>query len=166
MRRRLIVLLLASAGCNEVATAATASATLGVTANVATACSATATALAFGAYTPGAGARNRNTNIRVSCTRSTAFTVALDAGTTPGSSVSQRLLASGPNTLQYNLYTNGARTTIFGDGTAATATVSGIGAGPAAVRTLVVFGRLPDNAANQAAAPGAYGDTITVSVFY
>jgi spore coat protein U-like protein len=166
MRRKLFVVLLTSAVCSGLSTAATTSATMGVSANVASVCSATATALAFGAYTPGTGARNGNTNVRVRCTRTTAFTVALDAGATPGASLTQRLLASGPNTLQYNLYTTAARTTVFGDGSGGTGTRSGTGGGLATVRTVGVFGRLPDSAINRAAVPGGYSDTITVTVTY
>jgi spore coat protein U-like protein len=36
----------------------------------------------------------------------------------------------------------------------------------ATANTVTVFGQLPDNAANQAAVPGSYSDTITVTVTY
>jgi spore coat protein U-like protein len=47
-----------------------------------------------------------------------------------------------------------------------TGTGSGIGAGLGTANALTVFGNLPDNAANQAAVPGNYTDTITVTVIY
>jgi spore coat protein U-like protein len=68
--------------------------------------------------------------------------------------------------LQYNLYTTAALGTVFGDGTAGTATVAGTGAGVATAVAVTVYGQLPDNATNQAAVPGAYSDTITVTVTY
>jgi spore coat protein U-like protein len=76
------------------------------------------------------------------------------------------LMASGANTLQYNLYTTAALTTVWGDGTGATATQAGTGAGMATASTFKVYGQLPDSAANQAAVPASYADTITVTVTY
>ncbi|MFO1467265.1 MAG: spore coat protein U domain-containing protein [Steroidobacteraceae bacterium] len=152
--------------CIGTVPAATSVATFGVRTNLQGNCRATVNALAFPAYTPGAGARTANTTIGVRCTRNTAFTVSLDAGTTAGASFAQRLMALGAGRLQYNLYTTAARTTVFGDGSASTAVRTGTGAGLATVRNVRVFGSLPDSAANQAAAPGAYSDTITVTVSY
>jgi spore coat protein U-like protein len=75
-------------------------------------------------------------------------------------------MAFGANTLQYNLYTTAAFTTVFGDGSGASQTESGAGAGVATAVAFTVFGQLPDNATNQAVVPGAYTDTITVTVTY
>ena len=75
-------------------------------------------------------------------------------------------MASGVNTLQYNLYTTVAFASVFGDGTVGTLTAAGIGAGVATANTLTVFGNLPDSATNQAAVPGNYSDTILVTVTY
>lgn len=146
--------------------AATTTANLPVTATLQATCSASAAALAFGAYTPGAGARTGNTTVSVRCTKNTAYTVALNAGTTTGGSLVQRLMASGANTLQYNLYTTAAFASVFGDGTGGTLTAAGTGAGVATPNTLTVFGNLPDSATNQAAVPGNYSDTILVTVTY
>lgn len=148
------------------AQAATTTATFAVTATVQPTCSTTATALAFGAYTPGAGALTNTSTISVKCTKNTPYTVALNAGATTGSAFTQRLMASGANTLQYNLYTTNAYATVFGDGTGTTATSAGTGAGVATANTLTVFGQLLDSTTNQAAVPGSYSDTITVTVSY
>jgi spore coat protein U-like protein len=75
-------------------------------------------------------------------------------------------MASGANTLQYNLYTTAGFAIVFGDGTGSTQTSSGVGAGVATANTLTVFGQLPDSATNQAAVPGSYSDTVTVTVTY
>jgi spore coat protein U-like protein len=75
-------------------------------------------------------------------------------------------MAFGANTLQYNLYTTAAFTTVFGDGSGASQTEAGTGAGVATAVSFTVFGQLPDNATNQAVVPGAYTDTITVTVTY
>ena len=49
-----------------------------------------------------------------------------------------------------------------------TDTVNGTGTGMGAGNALAftVYGQIPDNAANQAAVPGTYADTITVTVTY
>jgi spore coat protein U-like protein len=148
------------------AQAATTSTTFAVTATVQSSCTASAAALAFPAYTPGAGTLIGNTNIAVKCTKNTGFTVLLNAGATTGTAFAQRLMGSGANTLQYNLYTTAALGTIFGDGSTGTSTMTGTGAGVATATNIGVFGQLPDNATNQAAVPGAYTDTITVTVNY
>jgi spore coat protein U-like protein len=167
MHKILTVTLAAAVMAAGVAqSATTTTTTFAVTATVQATCSTTATALPFGAYTPGAGALANSSTISVKCTKNTPYTVALNAGTTTGGAFTQRLMASGANTLQYNLYTSAALTTVFGDGTGATATSAGTGAGVATANTLTVFGQLPDSATNQAAVPGSYSDTITVTVSY
>ena len=92
--------------------------------------------------------------------------MALNGGTTAGSTIAQRLLAQGANTLQYNLFTTAALTQVFGDGSGTSKTVAGTGAGVATAATVTVFGQLPDNATNQASVAGNYTDTITVTVTY
>lgn len=157
-----LALGLLSAG---IADSATTTATFTVTASVLSACSATAANLTFGAYTPGAGTLTNSSIISVKCTKSTPYSVALNAGSS-GGTFAQRLMASGVNKLQYNLYTSAALTTVFGDGTASTATGAGTGAGLATANLLTVYGQLPDSSTNQTAVPGSYSDTITVTVTY
>ncbi len=166
MMWRLLAALFLLALAGSPVPAATANSTMAVTTRLQSSCRASVTALAFPPYTPGGGARNANTAIRVRCTRGTSFTVSLDAGSTGGGTYAQRLMGSAAGLLQYNLYTNSARSRIFGDGTASTFTRGGTGAGLATARTVTVYGRLPDSAANRLAVPGSYTDTITVSVSY
>ena len=153
------------------ADAATATNTFTVSATVLKACTVNATNINFGNYTPGAGPLTGNSTISVKCSKSTPYTVALNAGSTAGGSYAQRLMAYGAETLQYNLYTAATFATVFGDGTAGTATGAGAGAGlGAAAQTYTAYGRLVDSVANQNAAPNAaastYTDTVTVTVTY
>jgi spore coat protein U-like protein len=167
MRKILIATLTAAVVAAGVAQAATTTTTtFAVTATVLSTCSATAATLAFPNYTPGAGAQIGNTTISVKCTKNTPFTVALNAGSTTGDAFAQRLMASGVNTLQYNLYTTAALNTVFGDGIAGTSTVGGTGLGVATANSVQVFGQVPDSATNQAAIAGSYSDLITVTVSY
>ena len=75
-------------------------------------------------------------------------------------------VVDGTNTLQYNLYTTAAFTTVMGDGTGGSVTSAGTGSGVATANALVVYGQLPDSATNQAAVTGNYSDLITVTVTY
>jgi spore coat protein U-like protein len=166
MRKILTATLAAAAVAAGVAQAATTTTTFAVTATVLSTCSATAATLAFPNYTPGGGAQIGNTTISVKCTKNTPFTVALNAGSTTGDAFAQRLMGSGANTLQYNLFTTSGLATIFGDGTGGTATVPGTGLGVATAASVQVFGQVPDSATNQSAIAGSYSDTITVTVIY
>jgi spore coat protein U-like protein len=166
MHKILTATLAAGVMAAGVAQSATTGTSFAVTATVQATCSATAAALAFPAYTPGTGAQTANTTISVKCTKNAPFTVALNAGATTGTSFAQRLMGSGANTLQYQLYKDAAFTNVFGDGTASTQTVTGTGLGIATANSVQVFGQVLDSATNQAASAGAYTDTITVTVTY
>jgi spore coat protein U-like protein len=166
MRKIHALMLILGATTAGIADAATTTTTFAVTATVQSTCSATATPLAFGAYTPGAGPLAQNSTISVKCTKSTPYTISLNKGTTTGGTVAQRLMTSPGGTLQYNLFTSATFGSVFGDGTLSTVTVPGTGAGLATANTVTVFGQLLDSTFNQAAVPGSYTDTITVTVTY
>jgi spore coat protein U-like protein len=168
MRKIQAMTLILGAMAVGAAQSATTTTSFQVTANLQATCSASAATLAFGAYTPGAGALAANTNVTVKCTKNTPFTVSLNGGS-GGGTVAQRLMLSGTtNHLQYNLYTASSLATIFGDGTGGSSTVGGTGAGTAVANAVnvPVFGQVPDNATNQTSVPGAYADTIAVTVSY
>lgn len=166
--RTLGVLLIggALAGATGSALAAAATTTFTVSATVLKTCQVSATNLNFGNYTPGGGAATSASTVGVTCTNMTPYTVYLSVGTTTGASFAQRLMANGSNTLQYNLYTSNAYTTVWGDTTGGTGDEAGTGAGLATTQNYTVYGQLPDSATNQTAAPLAYTDTITVTVNY
>jgi len=134
---------------------------------VASTCTVSANPLSFGAYLPGQGSLSGSTTLAVLCTKGAPFSVALSAGT-GGGTVAQRVMTMGANTLAYNLYTTAAHTTVWGDGSQSSATVSGIGRGlaSAAAITQTVYGQVPDSPANVNLAPGLYTDIVTVTVSY
>ena len=156
-------LLLAGA---HAAAGETARAAMMVSVTVQSSCTVSANPLGFGSYQPGNGAVSARTTLAVLCSKGAPFVVALDAGT--AGSMAQRLMTMGTAGLQYNLYTTPAHTTVWGDGTQGSATVSGTGHGlmPGAAVTETVYGRLPDGPANAGLAPGLYTDTITVTITY
>lgn len=147
------------------AVAATKQTTMGVSASVAANCLVTAEPLSFGSY-DGTVQKSSTSDLTVRCSNGTPYTVKLNSGLT--GSFSQRLLTSGSNSLEYNLYTTSAFSSVWGDGTSDTATDGATGAGLAlgSAITHTVHGLLPNTDNNQNAPAGNYSDTITVTVEY
>jgi spore coat protein U-like protein len=149
---------LASAGA---AFAGTDTDTFDVTADVITACDVTANDLSFGNYNPTLASPNDSSaTISVICTSGAAYTLGLSAGAGTGATVAVRKMTSGANTLNYGLYQNIGRTTVWGE-TVGVDTVAGTGTGAAFVHTM--YGRA---AAQQTAPAGHYADTVTVTVAF
>lgn len=135
-------------------------------------CTVSASSTSFGNYSPfdvapldGIG------NVQVTCRGLLGLVdllVFYDIGLSTGASGSYaaRSLSSGAYALSYNLYTNAARTTVWGDGSGGSALVSGshlLIILVDTVRDYPVYGRI---LAGQNVAPGAYADTILVTVNY
>jgi spore coat protein U-like protein len=141
--------------------------TFNVQATVRANCAITATDLNFGDYLPSAGDVSVQSSLSVRCTNGTPYTVSLNAGSTTGGSITQRLMANGANRLQYNLYTDAARTTVWGDGTTGSRPAgTGSGLQPARAVDYPVYGLLPDSATNQDAPVGVYADVVTATVVF
>jgi spore coat protein U-like protein len=139
----------------------TVSTTFRVSARVEAVCEVTATDLAFGTYTAQGGTPLQGTTLlRATCTPGSTYNVGLNEGTSPGATVNQRKMVSGSNNLNYQLYSDSARSTIWGN-TTGTDTVTGLGTGLAVDHT--VFGAVP---AAQVVPAGEYQDTITVRIYY
>ena len=154
-----------SAAALHGAVAATATATFQVTANVATQCTVSAADLNFGTVDPLGGNVDQTTTVTVRCTKNTAYTVGLNAGTTAGATLAQRLMANGTDTMNYNLFTDAGRTTIWGNSAVAPTWVAGTGAGMGTPQVLTVYGRVPGGQTNLAV--GSFAETaITVTVSY
>jgi spore coat protein U domain-containing protein, fimbrial subunit CupE1/2/3/6 len=143
------------------ASAATATSTFGVTLAITAQCVINSTAtLNFGSSGVINANHDTNSPLVVQCTNTTPYTVALDKGTTTGATITQRKLANGAATINYNLYTDSPGGTLWGDGTTGV-TLAGTGNG--AAQTINIFGRVP---AQTTPAPGAYADTVTITVTY
>jgi spore coat protein U-like protein len=144
---------------------ATATGTLSVTATIAAACSVnnSSSTVAFGTYTSST-TDDVTGSVAVTCTNTTSYVVSLGVGSGTGASYTNRVMTGGTSgdLLNYNLYTTNAYTTVFGDGTGATATVSGTGSG---VQQLVnVFGRIPSGQTTPG--PDSYSDSVNITVTY
>jgi spore coat protein U-like protein len=153
------------------ARAGTATGSFTVSATVLATCQMSATAISFGTYIPGDGTTlEANSSISIQCTSGTPTpTLALNAGASGGTMAHRLMLGPGGATLQYNLYTSSSYTTVFGDGTAGSSTVT-VAIGNNSFVTPVkvsVYGQFLDSAANRlAAAAGTYTDTVTATLTY
>lgn len=120
-------------------------------------CSVSPQGVSFGSYdTLSSTALDGVGNVNVSCDASVSFTVSLSTGSS--GTFDPRRMAAGTDYLNYNLYSDAARTTVWGDGVAAS-NVSATGTNV----DLPVYGRIP---ALQNVPANAYADTITVTVAY
>jgi spore coat protein U-like protein len=103
-------------------------------------------------------ARTGATTIGIQCTNTTPYNVRLNAGSGAGATIANRRMTLGAATVTYSLYRDAAHALVWGV-TDGTDTVAGTGNG--AVQTLDVYGQIP---AQATPAPGAYTDTVTVTV--
>ena len=128
------------------------------------ACTISTTAVSFGGYDVfSPTALDAQGQISLTCSLIViGFTVALDRGGAP--SFAPRQLKQGSEPLNYNLYLDAARTTVWGDGTPGTQVFTRNGAIvlPQTFQ-LPVFGRIP---ANQDVTVGVYTNTVVATVSF
>lgn len=142
------------------AQAQTQTTSVAATAEVSTVCSVTSTALTFGELQL-AGATDGAASVTATCTNGGPYDVGLNNGL--NAVAGQRKLVSGANSLNYDLFSDAARTVRWGDAVGVD-TVAGVGNG--AAQTLAVYGRIaagqPVNASNGV----DYADTVQVTITY
>ena len=160
------ILALASLQAMNAAQAATATGNFQVSATVVSACTVSAATLNFGSSidpTTSAVPVDATTSMSVTCTNTTPYTVALNAGANAGgaSNFSARAMKNGTHALGYQLYADALRSTVWGDGTNTSSTLPGVGIGSS--QSVTLYGRLPSLTG---AVPGTYTDTVTVTVTY
>jgi spore coat protein U-like protein len=104
--------------------------------------------------------RDATSTMDIQCTDTTPYTISLNAGTGSGASTTVRKLTSGGNTADYALYRNAARNQIWGN-SIGTDTVAATGNGT--IQQHTIYGRMPPQ---DTPAPGAYSDTVQITVTY
>jgi spore coat protein U-like protein len=92
-----------------------------------------------------------------------ADVVAIELSTGGGNSFSPRALAAGINMLDYNLYLDASRSSVWGDTTGGTSRYSLTGTANNDTLVITIYGRIP---AQQNAKVGSYSDTVTVTVLF
>lgn len=144
--------------------AGTTTGTFAVTATVVNSCVInSATALAFPNYDVNAvPATTGSSTINVNCTKGDTYTIALSYGGT--GTAANRIMVSGVNNLNYNLYTDSGYTKVWNNScTVGNNCDGGTGAGPGVgnAQSYTVYGQIP---AGQNVPAGSYTDTITLTV--
>jgi spore coat protein U-like protein len=137
-------------------------------------CTVATVGVAFGTYDPASATPDDVAgSVTVVCTHVSggasrlAYTVALSTGSSGG--YAPRQLSAGSLRLNYNLFTNLARSQVWGNGLGGTGVGSGtftVGPGTGNGRREVVhpvYGRIP---AQQDALPGNYADAIVVTLTF
>jgi spore coat protein U-like protein len=140
--------------------AATKTADLAISASVANNCSISTAALAFGAYDPvvtNASADLDSTGtVTIACTKGATTSVELDLGA--NFTGTQRRLRDGTTYLNYQIFQDNARSTVWGTG----ADRQDTGAAPnKAPRSFTAYGRV---GAGQDVPAGSYTDTVVATV--
>lgn len=126
-------------------------------------CTVSATVVAFGAFNPFGSAVPSTGTVSVTCSGgnpSASYTIALSTGGS-GNFATRQMNDGQSDKLNYNLYTSSALTSIWGDGTSGTVTVSGTNGHTTS--NFNVYGQIPTP---QGVTPNGYSDMITVTVTY
>lgn len=152
--------LLLAPGCAALTTSAgsfgfTASAT------VVNNCLISATNVAFTSAGVLSSALNASGAITARCTNGDAYQIALSSGLSGSVAARQMQRTGGGGAVNYQLYTDAAHTSAWGDGTAGTTMATGTGSGNAV--SITVYGRVP---AQTTPMPGNYSDTITATISF
>lgn len=136
---------------------------LSVTATVSDSCTVSSTPVAFSTVNPISGSAATATGtVSVTCTNGTGWGASAGLGTGTGATFSSRKMKSGTNLLNYNLFTDAAYSTVWGDGTSSTAKVSNTGSGTAQVFN--VYGQVPSG--QTSVVTGDYTDVVSVTISY
>jgi spore coat protein U-like protein len=132
--------------------------TFQVTGTVTANCAVSATNLVFPPQSVINTLVDAQSNIFVTCTTSAPYWIGLDGGAAIATDPTQRKMKLGAQTITYGLYRDAARSLPWG-ATKDINTASGTGS--AISTTFPVYGRMP---AQSTPAPGAYQDTVVVTV--
>lgn len=134
-------------------------------------CTVSASGIVFGNYNPlsptgdsAVGSWNVTCNAIGSGSATVAGTLTLSTGSS--GSYAARTMKSGPQALQYNIFTSPSHTQVIGDGSAGTFALSDAGtvtAGQVYQITGSLYGFMPPS---QDVAAGTYTDSIVVTVTY
>lgn len=148
-------------GAPTIATAATVTDNLGVQIVIESGCEiASVTDITFATTSVLSAAVNADGEVQVTCSDTTPYDIGLGAGSGSGATVEVRKMTSGSTTIDYTLYSDASRSTVWGD-TIDNNTVSGTGNGDA--QAFPIYGQVP---AQTTPAAGTYTDTVTVTVTY
>lgn len=132
-------------------------------------CTIAANTFNIGAYAPLSGTTASSTGtVSVTCSAliaglNVAYSISLNSGTSGTYAARTMTLLS--QSLNYNIYTDASHTTVWGDGTGGTSTVSDSYSLSvlSTTRNYTMYGLIP---ASQNVGPGTYTDSITATVTF
>jgi spore coat protein U domain-containing protein, fimbrial subunit CupE1/2/3/6 len=152
MNRKLSMVLFVAVGC-----------LLGASkdAHAQASCTISATSVNFGNYNVFNGTAVDSTGTITFRCNSSAFNISVSLTDGAATTFNPRTMIKGAEKLNYNLYRNSARTTIWGDGTGGTQQYTNANPPNNSNVTLTVYGRVP---AGQDVSAGAYSDTVTAVI--
>ena len=150
--------LLVAASAVDSANAATATATMSVSANIGGTCTVGGANVSFGTYASTAAATATG-SVQVTCSNGTNALVSLNQGNNNNRAptYATRALNNGTNYLGYDVYTDNTYGTLWNAANTQAVTSTGTPV------TLTAYGRIP---AGQNPATGSYNDTITITVSF
>ena len=168
---RVLTIVSASIGialsASAVAQAATTTANMTVQLTVTASCTVNAATLDFGSTGLLATLINQTTTLSVTCANTTPYSVGLDNGANFSTTRRMRQGATA-NYIGYALYTDSARTNAWTSASSSTtctaANSCSLGTGNGSAQSITVYGQVP--ALGTGPVPGAYTDTVTITVTY
>lgn len=123
-------------------------------------CTVSTTGVSFGTYNVFATSPLDSTgSVTYNCGGNASIIVTLSKG--GAATYNPRRMLKGGEVLNYNLYLDASRTTIWGDGTGGTQIYSNPSVPNNASITVTIYGRIP---AGQDVSAGSYSDTITATI--
>jgi spore coat protein U-like protein len=107
--------------------------------------------------------------VTVQCTSTTPYSIGLDNGTNASGSQRRVRLGTSAYYINYNLYTDAARSNAWAATTSTTSCTAGantcfLGTGTGSNQTATVYGRVPSQTAP--AQTGTFTDTVVITVTY
>lgn len=124
-------------------------------------CLISASNVAFGTAGVLSSSLTATGSISATCTNGDAFRISLNSGSSGNVAARALQRQGGGGAVNYQLYTDSARSIPWGDGTAGTSMVTGTGSGNA--QAISVYGKVP---AQATPVPGNYSDTITATIAF
>jgi spore coat protein U-like protein len=133
--------------------------TMNVSSTLSASCSVAATALSFGSEVPSPMIADVDTTatITATCSNGRPYTIGMGAGNGVGATEGVRKMTGSGGTIDYAVYSNSGRSTIWGTTAGTLVSVTGNGL----AQPLTAYGRMPRQAT---AGPGTYVDSVTVTI--
>jgi len=132
----------------------------GASAQLLPSCTISVTSVNFGNYNVFNGTAVDSTGTITYRCNATAVNITITLSKGQSSTYNPRTMTKGGETLDYNLYTNAGRTSIWGDGTSGTSVYSRVNP-PNNDVNVTIYGRVP---AAQDVSAGSYSDTVSATI--